>query len=750
MLEWFLNSSDYGNLAFGIDGAALVYLGKHAEAVSLAESAWLAGLSIEPRVDPLQDKGAARSRQLQVLALMREYGMITRAQEVEAGQTAVVVRSREAREALGGMGFVETVWRELSRQVGETSGSQGGLRVVTTIDLDLQLQLDCLARTYLARMGGGDPTQTSPAVDGSPCASASLLPPIRPGDVGVDHGMALAAVVVIDPETGELLALSGPVNEIRAAGSALNPFVVLSAFSRGQTPGSMVVDGGAGGLGPMRLHTALAAGVDAVVDPLGEKLGADVVGRTMEQMGIEIEHPADALDRSAGVPLIDLTSAYAILANQGVAVGTPGRNLGAVEATSLREVWSAEGRLVGMPARRGSSILSEGLAYLMNAILADEAGRSTTVGRGTSLDPGRPAAVVTGSDGRGTVSWAVGYTPRRVVGVWVGSHQGEVMQAVHALNGAAPIWNAALRTAVAGLPPEGWTPPADVVEIEVCDPSGYLPTPYCPQVVKEVFLLGTEPTYPDTLFRPLRVNRETGRLATFFTPLDQVEERVFFLPPEEAVAWASAAGLETPPTEYDRIPLLMDADPEVRLLSPGAFALFGGEVELRGTAAGDEFSAYRLFAGEGLDPTAWLQIGEVGTSPVANGVLGRWSTGARNGAYILRLTVERRDGSLETSAVPVTIDNLAPRVQIVFPLDGSLFQARAASGAPIQVDVADEGGVVRVVVFVDGRMVADLGSEPWSLRWVLGLAGEHTIRARAFDGAGNWAESDEVTIEVER
>lgn len=749
VLEWYLNSADYGNLAFGIDAAALVYFGRHAEGLTLGQAALLTGLLEEPAVDPQREAAEARVRQAQVLDRMLVLGMISAAQAAEARREPMGLRSEEALRASAGPGFVGAVWEELSRRVGAGAASQGGLRVVTTIDLDLQLQVDCLTRTQLARMNRGEPTLVLPAADGSHCVAASLLPPVRPGDAGVDHGMAQAAVVVLDPAAGEVLAITGPADAPRTAGSALGPFVYLSAFSRGYTPASMIIDTGAGGRGPMRLRTALGAGYEQVAGQLAERIGPEVVARTLDTMGVEVGDPAAIGSGSAAVPLDDLTTAFGILANRGVLVGTAARTGDAADPTLLREVRSADGRLVYSPAVQSRSILSEGLAFLLNDILADEAVRSIGYGQATLLDTGRPAAVVVGQGGGEEVNWTLGYTPQRVVGVWVGAAPGETLTGVHALNGAAPIWHAALRYALAGLPVAGWTPPAEVTKAEVCDPSGYLPTPYCPNVVKEVFLLGTEPTHEDTLYRPLRINRQTGRLATFFTPLDQVEQRVYFLPPEEAAGWATASGLATPPTEYDRILVPAVFDSDVRLASPFFFDLVRGSVEVRGTASGQGFRAYRLYAGSGLDPTTWIQVGADGGDPVVNGVLGRWDTAGLNGAYILRLAVERDDGTLDVAAVALTVDNREPQVAVVYPGDGTALSA-AERVVPIQVEAVDDSGVVRVVILVDGRRVAEATAAPWSARWLLGSAGEHTIRARAYDGAGNWADSDEIVIRVER
>lgn len=751
VLEWFLNSADYGNLAFGIDAAALVYLGKPADELTLGEAAMLAALPAHPEVDPFVDTEAAPALQQEVLRAMRSQGWITADEERAAQREPIHLRAEKARRAMQGLGFVQIVWEELRARIGAGAAAQGGVRVVTTLDLDLQLQADCLARSHLARMEGGDPFSVLPAADGSPCAAASLLPPLRPGDSGVDHRIDSAATILLDPATGEVRALTGPAGEPRAAGSALAPLVYLSAFSRGYTPATMIIDAGEGdeARGPIRLRTALADGDVSTADQLLDLLGPGVVASTLGQMGLGL--PPESLGAEAGgaqVRLDDLAAAFGLLANRGIQAGAAAAQGDGVDASTIQAVFGPEGEELYRMTPERRSVISEGLAFLLNDILGDETARTAAFGPGSALDIGRPSATVTGSTP--SDNWALGYTPRLLAGVWVGAQAGEPLEGVHALNGAVPIWHALMRYASRDLPAESWAMPPDVTELDVCDPSGYLPTAYCPRVVREVFLLGTEPTHTDTLYRPFRINRETGRLATYFTPLDQVEEVVYFVPPPEAEAWAEAAGLEPPPAEYDRISLPAGPDGSVHLSSPAFFDVVGGEVAVTGTAAGDGFASYRLDVGEGLDPRAWLQIGQGQEAPVRNGRLGRWETSGWDGAAILRLTVVREDGTVETAAVPVTVDNRAPTVEIVLPGEGASFTAPADKEVPIQVEASDDTLLERVVIFVDDRAVLTRSEPPWSLRWPLGAAGEHTIRARAYDGAGNWTDSEEVTIRVVR
>jgi hypothetical protein len=264
-----------------------------------------------------------------------------------------------------------------------------------------------------------------------------------------------------------------------------------------------------------------------------------------------------------------------------------------------------------------------------------------------------------------------------------------------------------------------------------------------------VFLAGTEPTHADTLYQLYQVNRETGKLATLFTPADLVEDRVFFVPPAEAELWARQAGIEPPPSDYDTY-VAPPTRPEVWLAAPEAFALIRGAVTIRGSAEGDGFSVYRLRYGEGLNPRAWVQIGEDGTRPVHAATLGVWDTRRLDGLFTLQLMVVRDDGTVEAAYVPITVDNAAPEIYLVLPAAGSVFTWPDATDVLIQADVSDASGIARVEFYIDGERESLAVAEPWSYRWRLGAAGKHTVLAGATDAAGNVGESVPVDIIIER
>jgi hypothetical protein len=214
----------------------------------------------------------------------------------------------------------------------------------------------------------------------------------------------------------------------------------------------------------------------------------------------------------------------------------------------------------------------------------------------------------------------------------------------------AVLWNALMQTASQNLPPEGWSLPADVSVINVCDPSGMLPTADCPNLVSEVFLNGNEPIQADSMYRRYAVNRETGLLATVFTLPQLIEERVYLVVPPDARSWADGAGLEVPPANYDVIQSL-PLDENVNITSPELFSEVTSHVQIEGTAAGDGFVSYRVLVGQGLNPQEWLQVAERNEPDV----LAEWNTSGLSGLYAVQLQVVRSDQRVDTAIIQVTV-----------------------------------------------------------------------------------------------
>ncbi len=791
ILEWYLNTNFYGNLAYGVEAAAQVYFGKSVTELTLGESAMLAAIPQSPAMNPIDNFEQAKQRQRIVLDLMVEQGYITPDQaEIAFGQN-LIIRPPEQRFNLLAPHFSIAVRKKLEEMFGPSLVYRGGLVVYTTLDYPLYLQAECAARTHVARLSG-DPGVVISASDGTPCTAADYLPPLPADAVGVDHNVNNAAIVILNAATGEVLAMVGSLDYYNTAidgnfnvalaerqpGSAFKPFTYVTAFEQGYTPASMVLDvrtafdvGSSQPYvpenydrryhGPMSIREALANSYNVPAVQVLEWVGIENTIRTAHVMGINtldrgLDYYGLSLTLGGGeVTLYDLTYAYSVFAGMGVMSGTPTpeelRRPGfrELDPSLILRVEDRDGTILweygqGNTFRR-SPVLEPSLAYLINDILSDDAARRPSVGPNSALLLSRPAAVKTGTTNDFRDNWTVGYTPQIATGVWVGNTNNAPMQNLPAIIGAAPIWHAVMEYAHRDLPVQSWERPADIVEMTVCQISGLLPTTYCP-TRQEIFRDGTQPTTYDTIFQPFQVNKETGRLATVYTPPALIEERVYQVLPPEAADWAREANIPQPPTEYDTVDI-PGAYGNVAITSPAPFSYVRDVVVIEGNATDPNFSFYRLDYGEGLNPTEWTQIGITQYSPRFAQELGVWDARDLEGLFSLRLSVVRGNNSVEEFIIQVTVDNTSPTVSLLTPADGATFYLDDEF-VTIQPYVFDNISMDRVEFYVDDQLITTSTIAPFNERWLIGDTGYHVIQVRAFDAAGNFAVSDRITIVV--
>lgn len=792
ILEWYLNTNFYGNLAYGIDAAALVYLGKHAADLNLAEAALLAAIPQSPGLNPVDAPEAAKRRQETVLDAMAREGFISAAQAEEAKAAPLAIQPPVKRFDVQAPHFAVYARQQAAALLdrlgldGADYVNRGGLTIITTLDLDLQRQAECVARTQVARLSGAP-------VSDQGCLAAAFLPPAESD--APPRAVSNAALVALDPRTGQILSLVGSVDYWNPAisgnfniavdgrrqpGSAFKPFTYLEAFRQGYSPATMVLDvrmsfPTAGGEpyvpenydrkfhGPVSLRQALARSYNIpAVDTLN-RVGVDNVVRLAQRLGLETLDTGRyglALTLGGGeVTLLDLTYAYSVFANLGVMAGeaVPAERLRPgfrqLDPVSILRIVGRDGQVLYEHTPRTQPVLSPELAYLLNDVLSDNEARAAAFGRDNPLlIPGWRAAAKTGTTDDFRDNWTVGYVPQLAVGVWVGNADNTPMEGVSGLAGAAPIWHALMTYATQSLTIQGWEAPPGLVRATVCEPSGLLPTEHCPSTREEIFLAGNAPTAPDTVWQPVAINRETGQRATACTPPELIEARVFQVLPPEAADWARAARLPQPPTEYDPIGAACLPAGNVAILSPAPFTYLHGVVEITGTARAENFAFFRLQYGQGLYPTEYVQIGGDRGEPVENAPLGTWDTSALDGLYSLQLVVVKNDPNggpftFETSSVAVTVDNRPPQVALLAPTPEQVFSPDDES-VVLQTQAQDNLSLARVAFFVDGVQFDQATVAPWSTRWRITGRGAHTFLARAYDAAGNFTDSAPVTITV--
>jgi membrane peptidoglycan carboxypeptidase len=786
VLEWYLNSANYGHLAYGAEAAARLYLGKAASELNLVEAAVLAAASEAPALNPLDAPQAAREHQNKILQAMLIQDYITPDQFLLATQKNPEFARPEESETNLAPAFTQLALEQLEQYINPDRLRRGGLKIITTLNYELQYQAECAVATqlaYLANLEQG----TAPEIGDPLCLTARLLPTFTSQDLRSSDELA-ANLVGLDPATGQILAMVGntapgldPAHlPGHPHGSLLTPFIYLTAFSRGLSPATMVWDIPTGFLdtptaisnstdtllGPMRLRTALANDYLRPAAQIMNQMGQENVWRTAQQLGVtSLEPPTgrlieDLLLEGSEVTLLEISQAFGVLANQGRLAGqilpsdgpTNGSNqlkpVAVLKVTdALGKNWLECSELFDQCQLSSRPVTSPQLAYLMTHILSDETARWPSLGHPNLLEIGRPAGVKIGRIREESDAWVIGYTPRLVIGVWLGAGA-ESKPGLASPDWAAGLWHAVIRYASRDHPPEGWLPPSGISFLEVCDPSGLLPTENCPGIVTEVFASGSEPVQKDNLFRAYRINRETGRLATVFTPPELVEERIYMVAPPEAAAWIQATGLPAPPEDYDVILAPPPSSPDAQITSPAMFASLKGQVVIYGAAGGEDFSFYRLQVGQGLNPLAWLQIGEDAYRSVTNGKLALWDTRDLNGLYALQLLVVSQDQQVQTVTLQVTVDNQPPQVFVRYPAEGQRFSHSPESQLTLQAEASDDLELAMVEFYLDNQLVKKLTEPPYVVPWQT-KPGKHTLRVRAIDRAGNTSEAS-ATFIIER
>ncbi|MDT8304643.1 MAG: transglycosylase domain-containing protein [Anaerolineae bacterium] len=450
ILTMYLNEIYFGNLAYGIEASAQTYFAKPASELTLAESAFLAGLPQAPvELNPYTNFAGARARQELVLDLMAAEGMIdddalaaARAAELRLAPL-IPVEEEVNLAALHAPHFVLYVQRELEMRYGADALIHGGWQITTSLDLGIQTLAEAALREQVASRAAVHDVNNGAAVV------------LRPAD-----GEILAMVGSLDYFNE---AIDGQVNvalQPRQPGSAIKPITYAAAMERGWTTGDVLwdvpiaLDTGNGGEfvpvnydgryhGPLLLRDALANSYNIPPIHLIRDIGVSTMIATARKMGVV------SLNESPGfygltltlgggeVPLLELTHAFATLANRGerprlhtVLRIVDGRDQVVYDVARDR-----------LPATRA---LDPRIAYVITDILDDDVARIPGFGTNHPLNPPFPAAVKTGTTNDFRDNWTVGYTPGAVVGVWLGNTDGHPMRNSSGLRGAAPVWRAIL------------------------------------------------------------------------------------------------------------------------------------------------------------------------------------------------------------------------------------------------------------------------------------------------------------------
>ena len=511
ILEMYLNHVPYGGTAYGIEPAAHRFFDKNATNLTLAETALLAGLPQAPsRYSPFLSPEAAKSRQTQVLDRMVEDKYLTKELAATTKNSELVYRSPGTN--IRAPHFVMYVRQILEDKYGLQAVGQGGLRVTTTLDINLQ-----------------DVAQASLS------AELNNLKKLK-----ITNGAAL----VTNPATGEIFAMigskdyfsediDGKVNvttRSRQPGSSIKPLnYALGLETKIITPSTMLLDTpicfestGQPNYCP-RNYDNTFRGLTQIRFALGNSynipavkvLALNGVGNFLTfatKLGItswaNSQNYGLSLTLGGGeVTMLDMATAFGVFANQGIKV--PLEPILKVEDFSgkvLQEFVSADA------IRTGDKVLSSETSFLISHILSDNNARASAFGAGSVLNiPGKTVSVKTGTTNNLRDNWTIGYTPTRLVATWVGNNDNSPMSYVASgVTGASPIWQKIMRYTLRDIHTEGLTKPEDIEGASICTNSGTLPSPENPCDTRyEYFLKGTIPTVSTLTKRELFVNKTT-------------------------------------------------------------------------------------------------------------------------------------------------------------------------------------------------------------------------------------------------
>jgi membrane peptidoglycan carboxypeptidase len=483
IFDWYLNAIPFGENAYGAEAASQTFFNKPASELSLAQAATLTALIPAPsRYSPY---GPNKSDLLQkkdiVLRRMKELGYITEQQFTEAKNEKLVFS--EFTTSIKAPDFVMYVKKYLTDKYGEDYLREKGLRVYTSLDYDLQ---EYAERTIK------DANETNASKNANN-----------------------AAMVALDPKTGEILALIGskdyfadpypagcdekgpnqclfePKYDVatmgqRQPGSSFKPFAYVTAFKKGYTPdtvlwdvktefnpscdpsGNAIIgsngtacynpqdyDGGA--RGPVTLRTALDCSLNIPAVKVLYLAGIPETLQTARDFGIttltDVNNYGLSLVLGGGdVNLLQMTSAYGVFATEG----------NYIPPVSILKITDVDGNIIEENKKQPQKVLDTQLARLMNNVLSDNVARTPIFGPNSPLYvPGYQVAAKTGTTQNFVDGWTMGYTPFAVVGVWTGNNNNTPTNDT-GVGITAPMWNKVMTKIVSSHEAENFTPPEPI------------------------------------------------------------------------------------------------------------------------------------------------------------------------------------------------------------------------------------------------------------------------------------------------
>ena len=465
ILNLYLNQTPYGGNIYGVEEASKAFFGKSASDVDIAQAAYIAAVAQAPTYySPFgPNRGALDDRKNLVLQKMFQYGYITQDQYNQA-KAEVVVFTPQATSALKAPHFVMFILDYLTKKYGEDAVSEGGLKVITTLDYTMQARAESMIKDYVTSNETKFKAQNG-------------------------------ALVAIDPKTGQILAMVGSRDYFdkdiqgnfnvttahRQPGSSFKPFIYVTDFNKGYTPDTILFDvktefstscdssgnpivAGAkcyhppnyegGYKGPMTMRSALAqsrnipavkalylAGIEESLDT-AKAFGINGLSNDLSNYGLSL-----ALG-SAEVSLLDMTSAYGTFANNGL------RN----PYTGILSVEDKSGNTLEEFKATPTQVYPEEPVLELNSVLSDPIARNSIVT--LNYIPGKKFAMKTGTTNDSRDAWILGYTPNLAVGAWMGNNDNSPMTQTSSALIVGPLWQKFMIETLKDIPDQDFTPPA--------------------------------------------------------------------------------------------------------------------------------------------------------------------------------------------------------------------------------------------------------------------------------------------------
>lgn len=460
ILQMYFNEVAFGGTAWGIAAASQTYFGKPAAELNLAESAFLAGLPASPTTySPYgTHPELAKQRQKEVLRRMAEDGYITKEEAVAAFEEPLNIQPPV--NLIKAPHFVMFVRQTLAQKYGERAVSQGGLKIVTSLDLDLQEMAEKAVAEEINKL-------TS---------------------MGVTNGAAM----ITDAKTGQILAMVGSKDywepsfgnfnvtlSPRQPGSSIKPVTYAAAFKQGYSPGTVLLDNPVtfrngweaytpvnydGRFhGPVSIRTALGSSYNIPAVKMLAIIGLPEMIKTARDLGITTLNDPDryglSLTLGGGeVKLIDMMAAYGTFSQLGTKY----------DPQPILTITDQSGKVIEDNQNPpGQKVLPESIAFMIANILSDNKARTPAFGPNSLLNiPGHTVAAKTGTTDSKRDNWTFGFNPDYVVGVWVGNNDNSPMSQTltSGVTGAAPIWNKIMGKLLEGSGDIAFLRPEDITE----------------------------------------------------------------------------------------------------------------------------------------------------------------------------------------------------------------------------------------------------------------------------------------------